>query len=285
MKSKLTLLALTMLALLMALPTTASASWFHRHHNRCCACQSSCDTCGSGKCGSYHAEAKCGVGTRSMAYSGDSNDNYAVAGYNDTMRGDNYNGMDDYNNGNGYSRSMADVDAARIAEYHNIYGDGNNYAVAGYTRNWRPWMNGGTYVTVNGQRMWATPNDFTWSNNRWTWNDDPSTTVMFEDPRFNVNSRDWSMSWSPWSNGGTYVNVNGQRVWATPNDFTWDNNRWTWNDDPTATVSFDDDRFDVNAQDWGVGNISHDKFDLPVDRNKLDLDTDKLKTPDKLEIK
>jgi len=276
MKLKLSLLAVTLLAMFVTLPTSASASWFHHSRNKCCGCQSrcnSCDTCGS-KCGSYHAEGKCGVGTRSMAYNGDDKDNYAVAGYNDTMR-------DDYmGNGTGYSRSMAEVDAPRFAEYHQIYGDGNT-AVAGYSATWQPWMNGGTWVTVNGQRTWATPSDFTWTNNRWMWNQDNTASVMFEDPRFNVASRDWTMSWSPWASGGTWVNVNGQRVWATPNDFTWSNDQWTWNDDPAATVTFDDDRVSLTSSDW----INHDRFDLPVDRDKLDLDTDKFQVPDKLEIK
>jgi len=281
MKFKLSLLALSVMGVLMSLPTTASASWFHRHHNRCCACQSSCNSCGS-KCGtSYHAEGKCGVGTRSMAYNYDNdNDRNAVAGYTSDMHNDYMN----TNNGGMYGHSTMDVDAARIAEYDNIFG-GGNHAVAGYTGTWRPWTGGGTWVTVNGQRTWATPSDFTWQDNRWTWNDDNTASVMFEDPRFNVGSRDWTMSWSPWQGGGTWVNVNGQRVWATQNDFTWQGDRWGWNDDPTATVNFEDNRFDVNAQDWGVGNINHDKFDLDVDRDKLDLDTDQFKVPDKLEIK
>jgi len=211
-----------------------------------------------------------------MAYR---DDDTAVAGYTADMH-DDYGNMND----RGYSRSMADVDAARFAEYHSIFGDGN-YAVAGYTGTWRPWTGGGTWVTVNGQRTWATPNDFTWMDNRWTWNEDNTASVMFEDPRFNVASRDWTMSWTPWNGGGTWVNVNGNRVWATPNDFVWSNNRWNWADDDTADVTFEDNRFDVNAQDWGVGNINHDKFDLPVSHDKLDVDTDKFKVPDKLEIK
>jgi len=254
--------SLCVLSALIALPAAANAN---------CGCHSKCGS----KCGSYHATSKCGTGYRASG-----NDNYAVAGYNDEMR-DDYMAMQ---GGSGYSRSMASVDAARIAEYHNIFG-GPGYAVAGYSGTWQPWTSGGTWVTVNGQRTWAMRNDFMWMNNRWVWNDDNTASVMFEDPRFNVSSHDWTATWSPWNGGGTWVNVNGQRMWATQDDFVWAGEHWTWADDDTATVSFDDNRFNIDAQDWGVDDINHDRFDLDVDRDKLDLDTDTFKVPDKLEIK
>jgi hypothetical protein len=270
------ILSLCVLGALVALPVTASAN---------CGCQSKCGSkCGSyskcgGKCGNYHAYGKCGTGSR-MAYNYD--DRHAVAGYDETMR-DDYVEMQ--GGDMGYGRARMDVDAARIAEYHNIFGGG--HAVAGYTGSWRPWMAGGTWVTVNGNRVWATQDDFVWANNHWTWNDDNAATVYFEDPRFNMNSHSWSATWSPWADGGTWVNVNGQRVWANEDDFVWAGDHWAWADDDNAVINFDDDRFNIDAQDWGVNDIDvdRDRFDLDVDRDKLDLDTDTFKVPDKLEIK
>src|SRR5688500_621401 len=113
--------------------------------------------------------------------------------------------------------SMRALDNARIAEYREAFGMyGGGSRVAGYT-SWRPWMEGGTWVTVNGQRIWATPDDFVWSNNRWTWSDNPSATVMFEDPHYRVTNRTWYMTttWNPWMDGGTWVTVNGDRIWAS----------------------------------------------------------------------
>jgi hypothetical protein len=192
---------------------------------------------------------------------------HAVAGYTYDMR-------DDYM-GHGYTRSMAEVDAPRLAEYRSIFG-GSGYAVAGYSSTRSPWMSGGTWVTVNGVRTWASPSDFVWKNDRWVWADDNVATVYFEDPRFNSTSRTWATAWSPWYEGGTWVNVNGQRVWASEDDFVWMNNRWVWAEDNNAVLRFDDDRFNVDAQDWGVNDLTvdSDRFDMDVDRDRFDLDVD-----------
>jgi hypothetical protein len=207
-------------------------------------------------------------------YSSHYNDRHAVAGYDASMR-DDYMAM---GNSPSYARTTAEVDAARIAEYNAIFG-GSGYAVAGYSSTrFSPWMQGGTWATVNGQHIWVRPSDFTWSNNRWVWAESPTANIVFDDPHYDYNNRYWytTTTWSPWTEGGTWVNVNGQRVWASEDDFVWMNDRWVWADDNDAVVSFDDDRFKIDAQDWGINDIKVDseRFDLDVDREKLDLDPD-----------
>lgn len=218
MRTTLLLAALCALTL-FTLPAVADANC--GCHNKCGYSKCGATKCGS-KCGSYHAYGKCGA--RTMAY-GDSQT--AVAGYNDEMR-DDYLEMRNGKMSAGYmpGGNMRDIDQARIAEYHRIFG--SSPRMAGYTT-----------------------------------------------------------TWSPWNEGGTWVTVNGNRVWATEDDFVWSDGHWTWADDNDAMVTFDDDRFNIDAQDWGVNDITvdHDRFDLDVDREKLDLDTDTFKVPDKLEIK
>jgi hypothetical protein len=189
--------------------------------------------------------------------------------------------------------SLSNLDNARIAEYKSIFGPGR---VAGYTStSFTPWMDGGTWVTVNGQHIWATPGDFTWSNNRWVWADSPNAMVVFDDPRYQVTVREWTTpsfttrtqmgtaTYSPWGDGGTWATVNGQRVWVTEDDFVWMNNRWVWSDDNSAVVVFDDDRVSLTSNDW----INKDRLDLDPDLNvdRLEVDPDRFNIDeDRLQI-
>lgn len=270
------LLATTAIAGLLAVPSLATAnSW------RDCYCYDPCY--GSSFGSNWHAY---GSGYGHMGYGDDyMSHRTAVAGYTSLNR----------------HPSLASLDQMRIAEYNSIF-SGMAYGsprVAGYSStSFTPWMDGGTWVTVNGQRIWATPSDFTWSNNRWVWADSPNAMIVFDDPRYQVTTREWSTpafttrtpmgtaTFSPWTSGGTWATVNGQRVWVTENDFAWRNNRWVWTDDDSAVINFDDDRFNINSRDWGV-SVDSDRFDVDSDRFDLDpdLDIDRLEVdPDRFNI-
>jgi hypothetical protein len=167
------------------------------------------------------------------------------------------------------------------------------YAVAGsrtlsrsstaYADGFDPWAEGGTWATVNGQHIWVTPSDFVWNDNRWVWRESPGAMLVFDDPRYQVRASEWYAPnmWTPWDRGGALVVVDGERVWATPDNFTWSDNRWVWTADPSARIRFYDDRFDVNNPDWGV-SIDRDRLDLDMDRLEVDpdrfnIDEDRLK--------
>jgi hypothetical protein len=120
-------------------------------------------------------------GDRHYAYDYDTDHRTAVAGYSAM------------NNSSSNLPSTHQIDQARIAEYKSIFG--SRGMVAGYSgTSWRPWMGGGAWATVNGERMWVTRDNFVWVNNRWVWADDNAADFYFEDNRFDINSADWGVS-------------------------------------------------------------------------------------------